>query len=55
MFLLISILFSLNFIFLWILLIVNKKSQTDKEKFIEDNMQMEYLKRFILQKKKFLL
>lgn len=55
MFLLISILLSLNFIFLWILLIVNKKSQTEKERFIEDNMQMEYLRKFILQKKKILL
>ena len=31
-------------ILLWILLIQSKKSMSDEEKFIEDNLQMQYLK-----------
>lgn len=44
----ILIIFSL---FLWMLLIVSSKSISDEEKFIEDNLQMQYLKEFAMKKK----
>lgn len=44
MFLFISSILFFQEIFLWILLIQSKKSKTDEEKFIEDNLQMQYLK-----------
>ena len=47
MVLFISILIIFIFIlFLWSLLIGSNKSKTDEERFIEDNLQMEYLKKF---------
>ena len=38
-------------LFLWILLISSNKSKSNEEKFIEDNLQMQYLKEFSLKKK----
>lgn len=36
----------LQWIFLWVLLFQSKKSVTDEEQFLEDNLQMEYLRRY---------
>lgn len=47
MFLFISVILFFQEIILWILLIQNKKSRTDEEQFIEDNLQMEYLREFL--------
>ena len=44
MFLFISMNIFIFQILLWILLIQSKKSMSDEEKFIEDNLQMQYLK-----------
>lgn len=44
MFLFISSILFFQEVFLWILLVQSKKSKTDKEQFIEDNLQMQYLK-----------
>ena len=41
-----SIILSINILFQWLLLISNKKSQTKEEKFVEDNLQMQYLKEY---------
>ena len=38
-------------ILLWILLMQCKKFRTDEEQFIEDNLQMEYLKEFNINNK----
>ena len=47
MFLFISSFFIIIFIlFLWMLLIASNKFKSDEEKFIEDNLQMQYLKEF---------
>lgn len=46
MFLFISTILFFQEIFLWILLIQYKKSITDEEQFIEDNLQIQYLKNF---------
>ena len=52
MFLLISNFILISFIlFLWMLLIASSKFKSDEEKFIEDNLQMKYLKEFELKKK----
>ena len=52
MFLFISSFILISFILsLWMLLISSTKSKSDEEKFIEDNLQMEYLKGFSLKKK----
>ena len=49
MFLFISIFFIIILIlFLWMLLISSNKFKSDEEKFIEDNLQMQYLKEFSL-------
>lgn len=40
-------------LFLWMLLIASSKSKSDEEKFIEDNLQMQYLKEFAMKRKKF--
>ena len=54
MFLFISSFFIIIFIlFLWMLLIASNKFKSDEEKFIEDNLQMQYLKEFAMKKKKF--
>ena len=54
MFLFVSIFILIIFIlFLWMLLIASSKSKSDEEKFIEDNLQMRYLKEFQKKKKKF--
>lgn len=48
MFLFISSFILINFIlFLWMLLIASSKSKSDEEQFMEDNLQMEYLKSFL--------
>ena len=46
MYIFISSLVSLNILFLWLLLISSKKSQSKEEKFVEDNLQMQYLKEY---------
>ena len=52
MFLFISSFILVGFIlFLWMLLIASSKFKSDEEKFIEDNLQMQYLKNFSLKKK----
>ena len=52
MFLIISSFITIILIlFLWILLISCNKSKTDEEIFIEDNLQMQYLKEFSLKNK----
>ena len=38
-------------LFLWMVLIASNKSKSDEEKFIEDNLQMKYLKEISLKKK----
>ena len=35
-------------LFLWMLLIASSKSKSDEEKFIEDNLQMQYLREFAM-------
>ena len=48
----ISIIFIiLIFLFLWMLLIASNKSKSCEEKFIEDNLQMQYLKEFAMRSK----
>ena len=39
-------------LFLWMLLISSSKSKSNEEKFIEDNLQMQYLKEFVIKKRK---
>ena len=52
MFLFISSFILITFIlFLWMLLIASSKSKSDEEIFIEDNLQMQYLKEFSMKKK----
>lgn len=47
MFLFISIIFMITFsLFLWMLLISSKKSITNEERYIEDNLQMQFLNKF---------
>lgn len=46
MFLFISCLLFFQEILLWFLLIQSKKSMSDEERFVEDNLQMEYLKKY---------
>ena len=54
MFLFISIFFIIiSFLFLWTLLISNKNSKTIEEQYIEDSLQMQYLKEFAISRKKF--
>lgn len=54
MFLFISSFILVNFVlFLWMLLVASSKFKSNEEKFIEDNLQMQYLKEFALKKKKF--
>ena len=54
MFLLISIFFTIiSFLFLWTLVISNKNSKTIEEQYIEDNLQMQYLKEFAIKKRNF--
>ena len=54
MFLFISSFILINFIlFLWMLLIASSKFKSDEEKFIEDNLQMQYLKEFVIKKKSY--
>ena len=52
MFLFISNFILICFIlFLWMLLVATSKFKSDEEKFIEDNLQMQYLKEFVMKKK----
>ena len=47
MFLFISIFFIIvSFLFLWIILISVKNSKTIDEQFVEDNLQMQFLKEY---------
>ena len=47
MFLFISIIFIFIYsLFLWMLLISNKNSMTNEEQYIEDNLQMQFLKEY---------
>ena len=47
MFLFISIFFIIvSFLFLWIILISVKNSKTIDEQFVEDNLQMQFLKKY---------
>ena len=47
MFFVVSIIFIiLSFLFLWMLLISTKKSRTVEEQYIEDNLQMQFLKNY---------
>ena len=48
-----SFIFMIFILFLWMLLIVSSKFKSDEEKFIEDILQMQYLKEFAIKKKKF--
>lgn len=41
-----SIFIILIFLFLWILLISTKNSRTSEEQYIEDNLQMQFLKNY---------
>ncbi len=41
-----SIFIILIFLFLWILLISTKNSRTNEEQYIEDNLQMQFLKSY---------
>ena len=51
MFLFISNFILISFIlFLWMLLIASSKFKSDEEKFIEDNLQMQYLREFAMKK-----
>lgn len=52
MFLFISCILFFQPVLLWILLIQYKKSETNEEKFIEDNLQMKYLREFQNRKSK---
>ncbi len=48
MFLFISIIFIITFsLFLWMLLISSKNLITNEEQYIEDNLQMQFLKKFV--------
>ena len=48
MLLLVSFLFIfLSFLFLWSLVIASKNSKTIEEQYIDDNLQMQFLKNFI--------
>ena len=38
-------------LFLWMLLVATSKFKSDEEKFIEDNLQMQYLRKFSMKKK----
>ena len=52
MFLFISSFILVGFIlFLLMLLIASSKFKSDEEKFIEDNLQMQYLRKFSMKKK----
>ena len=52
MFLFISNFILICFIlFLWMLLVATSKFKSDEEKFIEDNLQMQYLRKFSMKKK----
>lgn len=53
MFFIISSIFFIQVILLWILLIESKKLVSDEERFIEDNLQMKYLKEFSIKKNNF--
>ena len=53
MFFIISSIFFIQVILLWILLIESKKLVSDEERFIEDNLQMQYLKEFSIKKNNF--
>lgn len=44
MFLFISGILFFQELFLWILLIQSKRCKSDEEQFVEDNLQMQYLK-----------
>ena len=46
-----SFIFIIFILFLWMLLIASSKFKSDEEKFIEDNLQMQYLKEFVMKKK----
>ena len=47
MFFIISIVFFIiSFLFLWMLLISTKNSRTIEEQYIEDNLQMQFLKNY---------
>ncbi len=49
MFLFISSFFMFSFVlFLWMLLIASNRFKSDEERFIEDNLQMEFLKNYCL-------
>lgn len=45
-----SIILFFQEILLWLLLIGANNSKTDSEQFLEDNLQMEYLKKYKMQK-----
>ena len=54
MFLFISSFILIIFIlFLWVLVIASSKFKSNEERFIEDSLQMQYLKEYALKKKKF--
>ena len=38
-------------LFLWMLLIASSKSKSNEEKYVEDNLQMQYLKEFAKNKR----
>ncbi len=43
----ISIIININLIlFVWVLLVSSQKNKTDREKYLEDIIQMEYLKNY---------
>ena len=48
-----SFIFIIFILFLWMLLIASSKFKSDEEKFIEDNLQMQYLKEFVIKKKSY--
>ena len=53
MFLFISSFILIIFIlFLWVLVIASSKSKSNEERFIEDSLQMQYLKDFLNKRKK---
>ena len=52
MFLFISTFILIIFVlFLWMLMIASSRFKSDDERFIEDNLQMQYLKEFAIKKK----
>lgn len=52
MFLFISSFILIIFVlFLWMLMIASSRFKSDDERFIEDNLQMQYLKEFAIKKK----